>query len=122
MVQGGESYTALAQSLPEALQKLGGCTKEQRTDSLSAAFKNLESKAQKDTTIRYGTLCQHNSMMATRNNRRQGHENGSVESSMAILNTAMSKLCCSEETVLTGAMLKPFVLSVKSYNLYLKSY
>lgn len=80
VVQGGESYPALAQGLQEALQKLGGCPKEHRTDSLSAAFKNLESKAQKDMTIRYDALCRHYGMTATRNNRGQGHENGSVES------------------------------------------
>jgi hypothetical protein len=80
VVQGGESYTALSQGLQEALQKLGGCPKEHRTDSLSAAFKNLENKAQEDMTIRYNTLCRHYGMTATRNNRGKGHENGSVES------------------------------------------
>lgn len=80
VVQGGESYTALAQGLQESLQKLGGCPKEHRTDSLSAAFKNLESKAQEDMTMRYDALCRHYGMTATRNNRGQGHENGSVES------------------------------------------
>jgi hypothetical protein len=80
VVQGGESYTALAQGLQEALERLGGCPKEHRTDSLSAAFKNIEKKAQEDITIRYDALCRHYGMMATRNNRGQGHENGSVES------------------------------------------
>jgi len=79
VVQGGESYPALAQGLQEALQKLGGCPREHRTDSLSAAFKNLERKAQEDMTIRYDALCRHYGMIATRNNRGQGHENGSVE-------------------------------------------
>lgn len=80
VVQGGESYPALAQGLQEALQKLGGCPKEHRTDSLSAAFKNLDRKAQEDMTICYEELCRHYGMTATRNNRGQGHENGSVES------------------------------------------
>lgn len=80
VVQGGESYPALAQGLQEALQKLGGCPREHRTDSLSAAFKNLEKKAQEDMTIRYDALCRHYGMIATRNNRGQSHENGSVES------------------------------------------
>lgn len=80
VVQGGESYTALAQGLQEALQKLGGYPKEHRTDSLSAAFKNLNRKAQEDMTAHYEALCRHYGMTATRNNRGQGHENGSVES------------------------------------------
>jgi hypothetical protein len=81
VIQGGESYPALAQGLQEALQALGGCPKEHRTDSLSAAFKNLSPKAQEDMTIRYDALCRHYGMTATRNNRGKGHENGSVESS-----------------------------------------
>lgn len=80
VIQGGESYPALAQGLQEALQKLGGSPREHRTDSLSAAFKNLESKTQEDMTIRYDALCRHYGMTATRNNRGKGHENGSVES------------------------------------------
>jgi len=39
VVQGGESYTALAEGLQEALWRLGGSPQEHRTDSLSAAFK-----------------------------------------------------------------------------------
>ena len=80
MIVSGESYPALAVGLQEALQKLGGCPKEHRTDSLSAAFKNLESKSQEDMTIRYDALCRHYGMTSTRNNRGKGHENGSVES------------------------------------------
>ena len=80
VIQGGESYTALAEGLQEALERLGGCPKEHRTDSLSAAFKNLEKKAQEDITVRYDALCRHYGMTPTRNNRGQGHENGSVES------------------------------------------
>ena len=81
VIQGGESYTALAEGLTEALQKLGGAPKEHRTDSLSAAFKNLSREAQEDITTRYEALCRHYGMTATRNNRGKGHENGSVESS-----------------------------------------
>ena len=81
VIQGGESYTALAEGLAEALQKLGGAPKEHRTDSLSAAFKNLSREAQEDITARYDAFCRHYGMAATRNNRGKGHENGSVESS-----------------------------------------
>ena len=80
VVQGGESYPALAQGLQEALHQLGGSPKEHRSDSLSAAFKNLGASAQEDMTARYEALCRHYGMTATRNNRGQGHENGSVES------------------------------------------
>lgn len=80
VIQGGESYTALAEGLQEALQKLGGAPKEHRTDSLSAAFKNLSREAQEDITTRYDAFCRHYGMCATRNNRGKGHENGSVES------------------------------------------
>jgi transcriptional regulator with XRE-family HTH domain len=81
VVQGGESYPALAEGLQGALKRLGGCPREHRTDSLSAAYKNLDRKAQEDMTLGYDTLCRHYGMTATRNNRGQGHENGSVESS-----------------------------------------
>lgn len=80
VIQGGESYPALTEGLQLALQQLGGVPKEHRTDSLSAAFKNLSRKAQEDMTLRYDIFCRHYGMTATRNNRGKGHENGSVES------------------------------------------
>src|SRR5689334_879560 len=42
VVLGGESYTALAEGLQEALWRLGAVPAEHRTDSLSAAFRNLD--------------------------------------------------------------------------------
>jgi hypothetical protein len=80
VIEGGESFTALAKGLQEALQRLGGAPLEHRTDSLSAAFKNINQDAQTDITQRYEALCQQYNMVATRNNRGVGHENGSVES------------------------------------------
>lgn len=80
IIEGGESFTALAEGLQEALQRLGGSPYEHRTDSLSAAFKNLNKEAQDDINARYDALCKQYSMLATRNNRGLGHENGSVES------------------------------------------
>ena len=80
VIQGGESYTALTEGLQAALQKLGGAPQEHRTDSLSAAFKNLSREAQEDMTVCYDAFCRHYGMKATRNNRGKGHENGSVES------------------------------------------
>jgi transposase InsO family protein len=80
VILGGESYAALAEGLQEALQRLGGTPQEHRTDSLSAAYKNLGKAAQEDMTIRYKCLCEHYGMRASRNNRGLGHENGCVES------------------------------------------
>ena len=81
VVLGGESFTALAAGLQKALWALGGVFAEHRTDSLSAAFKNLEPTVIDDLTVRYEALCEHYSMVPTRNNRGVAHENGSVESS-----------------------------------------
>jgi hypothetical protein len=45
-VRGGESYSALAEGLQNALHKSGGVPKEHRTDSLSAAYVNQSQKKQ----------------------------------------------------------------------------
>lgn len=54
---------------------LGGSPREHRTDSLSAAFRNLDRAAQDDLTERYQALCDHYRMRPTRNNRGVAHEN-----------------------------------------------
>jgi len=77
-VWGGESYTALASGLSRAYQGSGGVPREQRTDSLSAAYKNRQE--QDDFTDKYAQFCQHYNVKATRNNRGQAHENGAIES------------------------------------------
>jgi hypothetical protein len=46
VVLGGESYPALAEGLTSALERLGGVPVEHRTDSLSAAFRNLGREAE----------------------------------------------------------------------------
>ena len=79
VVLGGESFTALAEGLQDALWHLGGAPREHRTDSLSAAFRNLSKDAAEDITGRYRALCGHYGMEATRNNRGAAHENGSIE-------------------------------------------
>lgn len=79
MVLGGESFAALSEHLQDALWKLGGAPAEHRSDSLSAAYKNLDADAQRDFTRRYDELCCHYGMLATRNNRGEAHENGSIE-------------------------------------------
>jgi transposase InsO family protein len=80
VVLGGESFTALAEGLTESLEQLGGVPAEHRTDSLSAAYRNLAPAAQEDVTERYQALCRHYGIEASRNNRGRGHENGAIES------------------------------------------
>jgi len=80
VIAGGESFSALTEGLQDALWRLGGCPREHRTDSLSAAFRNINSDERVDLTARYQAFCQHYGMMPTRNNRGLGHENGSIES------------------------------------------
>ena len=79
VVLGGESFVALAEGLQQALWTLGGCPAEHRTDSLSAAFKNLDRAAQDDLTARYEALCAHYGMTPSRNNPGMAHENGGIE-------------------------------------------
>ncbi len=81
VVLGGESYVALAEGLQNALWALGGAPMEHRSDSLSAAFRNLDDEARVDLTTRYDALCAHYGMEPNRNNTGIAHENGSVESS-----------------------------------------
>src|SRR5512146_2257394 len=61
-VLGGESFVALAEGLQNALWALGGVPREHRTDSLSAAFRNIGQQAQEDLTYRYEALCAHYGM------------------------------------------------------------
>ena len=81
VILGGESYVALAEGLQNALWALGGAPLEHRSDSLSAAFRNLDRDAREDLTQRYDALCAHYGMQPTRNNRGVAHENGAIESS-----------------------------------------
>lgn len=80
VILGGESYVALAEGLQNALWALGGAPLEHRSDSLSAAFRNLDHEAREDLTSRYDALCSHYRMEPTRNNRGVAHENGAIES------------------------------------------
>ena len=80
VVLGGESFIALASGLQNALWALGGAPTEHRSDSLSAAFRNLDRDAADDQTRRYEALCGHYRMTATRNNTGVAHENGAIES------------------------------------------
>ena len=90
VILGGESFVALAEALQNALWTLGGAPFQHRTDSLSAAFRNLDRDAQEDLTTRYEALCAHYGMTPTRNNAGVAHENGSVESSHGHLKRALA--------------------------------
>jgi len=79
VVVGGESFVALAEGLQNALWSLGGAPAEHRTDSLSAAFRNLDDEARGDLTHRYDALCAHYRMTPTRNTTGVAHENGAIE-------------------------------------------
>lgn len=81
VIQGGESFTALAEGFQAALWRLGGVPLEHRTDRLSAAYKNLSKDEKKDVTKLYSQLCEHYNIKPTRNNLGCKHENGSIESS-----------------------------------------
>ena len=68
VVLGGESFVALAEGLQNALWALGGVPEQHRSDSLSAAFRNLDADAKEDLTTRYEAFCVHYGMTPTRNN------------------------------------------------------
>ena len=75
-IRGGESFTALAEGLQEALWQLGGAPQEHRTDRLSAAYKNL--RADDDAAQAYAELLAHYGMRPSRSNPGASHENGAV--------------------------------------------
>jgi transcriptional regulator with XRE-family HTH domain len=98
VIQSGESFQALSEGLQEALFHLGGAPFDHRTDSLSAAFKNLSAEAKLDLTRQYEWLCEYYSMKPTRNNKGKKHENGSVESSHGHLKNRIA-----QELILRGS-------------------
>jgi hypothetical protein len=63
-----------------ALWTLGGVPEQHRSNSLSAAFCNLDRVVQEDLTRRYEELCAHHAMTPSRNDRGVAHENGAIES------------------------------------------
>lgn len=90
VILGGESYVALAEGLQNALWALGGAPRLHRSDSLSAAFRNLDADARTDLTQHYDALCAHYAMEPTRNNRGIAHENGAIESAHGHLKYAVN--------------------------------
>ena len=91
VVLGGESFVALAAGLQNALWGLGGVPQEHRSDSLSAAFRNLAREVAEDQTRRYEALCAHYGMRPTRNNTGVAHENGSIEGPHGHLKQALEQ-------------------------------
>jgi hypothetical protein len=89
VILGGESFVALAEGLQNALWSLGGAPREHRSDSLSAAFRNLDRQAKKDLTERYEELCRDYRMTPTRNNPGIAHENGAIEGAHGHLKRAI---------------------------------
>ena len=80
VIQGGESFIALSEGLQNALFASGGVPKQHRTDSLSAAYRNLRGQRRKQLTDYYQELCDHYRLEPTRNNKGIAHENGAIES------------------------------------------
>jgi len=98
VILGGESFVALAEGLQNALWTLGGAPRQHRSDSLSAAFRNLDADAREDLTRRYEALCAHYGMTPTRNNAGVSHENGSIESAHGHIKAALE-----DELLLRGS-------------------
>jgi hypothetical protein len=71
--------------------------RQHRTDSHSAAYRNLSRNEAEGATRRYDALCGHYSLIASRNNPGEAHENGAVESHHRHLNTALD-----QELILRG--------------------
>ena len=65
--------------------------REHRSDSLSAAFRNLDRAAAEDLTQRYEALCAHYGMTPTRNNVGVAHQNGAIEGPHAQLKAALGQ-------------------------------
>ena len=58
VIQGGESFVGLSQGLQNALAACGGVPQTHRTDSLSAAYRNVGGRNPKLTQM-YGEVCSH---------------------------------------------------------------
>lgn len=99
VILSGESFSALSEGLQDALWRLGGVPHEHRTDSLSAAFRNLTADDKEDATKRYDELFNHYGMVPTRNNRGESHENGGIESPHGHLKKRMHQALLLRDSV-----------------------
>ena len=92
---GGESFVALAAGLQNALWALGGAPREHRSDSLSAAFRNLAPEAEEDWTARYEALVRplrHGRQ--PQQSRRRPRERRDRGRRTAISRRASTRRCC----------------------------
>ena len=80
IIQGGESFIGLSSGLQKALWDCGDVPQLHRTDSLSAAYRNLGDRQKSPLTRIYEGLCNHYRVEPTHNNKGVAHENGSIES------------------------------------------
>lgn len=92
IIQGGESFIALSEGLQNALFACGGAPQQHRTDSLSAAYRNMGGTRHKPLTRLYDDLCHHYRLQPTRNNTGIAHENGSIESPHGHLKNRIKQL------------------------------
>ena len=81
----------------QAHVRIGLDSGEHRSDSLSAAYRNLDPDQREDATRRYAELCAHYGMAPTRNNRGESRENGAVEVPHGHLKRAIEDAlrCCA---------------------------
>ena len=80
IIEGGESFVGLSEGLQNALFACGGVPKQHRTDSLSAAYRQLGgNNKKKRLTLLYEDLCHHYRVEPTRNNLGIAQENGAIE-------------------------------------------
>jgi transposase InsO family protein len=95
VVQGGESFTALARGIRHALESFGGVPQTLRTDSLAAAYRNeaqdLGAEARRTLTASYEAFCACYGLQPTRNNLGVSHENGGIESPHGHLKTSLDQ-------------------------------
>ena len=110
VILGGESFIALSTGLQNALWACGGVPETHRTDSLSAAYKNLSNKEKEDFTEDYLELCTRYGMEPTRNNKGVSNENGSIEASHGGLKNDIK-----QELLLRGS--RDFI-SVNEYRIF----
>ena len=84
-----ESFESLSEGLQNALWELGGVPQRHRTDCLSAAINNLNSR--KDFTERYKALLGHYKLEGSKTQPNSPNENGDVEQSHFRLKKALDQ-------------------------------
>ena len=91
VIESGESFVALSTSLNDALHRLGGAPQTHRTDSLSAAYKNLNKNKKEDVTKRYQEFCEHYGMKPTRTTMASAMRTAPLRVRMDISNSVLDR-------------------------------